>query len=496
MAKNLKTLLKNVFGVDVQDDTMLLGVAYDSRAVLPGDCFCAFAGSKADGRHFIEDAIEKGANAVLLENDLSMSEPMWYYYEGKSIPVYKLSKLPEKLGELAAWFYGYPSLNMKVIGVTGTNGKTSYCHLLASALHYLGFKTAVLGTLGYGFLGNLKPSMNTTLNAIDNQKLLAEFRDKGTECVVMEVSSHALDQGRVGGIYFAMTAFTNLTQDHLDYHRTMENYALTKSKLFSVDIPAIINQDDALGKKLLSTLDDTIAYSLAYQYFPKKFICASDYVCTREGVKVDFKSSFGSGSFSSPLIGEFNISNLLAVAASLLRLGVNIDDVIAVLPKLTAVPGRMERFGGGDLPTIYVDYAHTPDALEKALKALRPLSQGKLYCIFGCGGNRDKGKRAKMAAVAEAFSDLIMVTSDNSRLEDPELILEDIKQGFKEARYFIELDRTAAIRHILSVASSDDTILIAGKGRETVQDINHQKIPYSDIETVCKLLEETTCYTH
>lgn len=496
MAKNLKALLKNIFSVEAQEDTMLLGIAYDSRNVLPGECFCAFPGSQVDGRQFVREAIQKGANAVLLENDLSLTEPTWYYHEGKSIPVYKVAKLQDRLGALAAWFYGYPSLNMKVIGVTGTNGKTSYCHLLASALNHLGYKTAVLGSLGCGFLGNLKPSINTTLNAVENQKLLAEFRDKGAQYVVMEVSSHALDQGRVNGIHFAMTAFSNLTQDHLDYHHTMENYALAKQKLFSRSVPAVINYDDAMGEILLAITDDAFTYSLIERPVSEKFVYAIDYTCTQAGVSVKFNSSVGQGSFKSPLIGEFNVSNLLAVFATLLQLGVSLDKITETLPTLGSVPGRMEHFGGGACPTVYVDYAHTPDALEKALKALKTLSHGNLYCIFGCGGNRDVGKRAKMAAIAEELADIVMLTMDNPRLEDPMLIMKDIQQGFKKTRYFIELDRATAIQKILSMAKVNDIILIAGKGREMVQDMNHQKIPYSDIETVCKLLGEMACYTH
>jgi len=362
-------------------------------------------------------------------------------------------------------------------------------------LSELGYKTAVLGTLGYGYLGHLKPSLNTTLNAIENQKLLADFRDKGSEYVVMEVSSHALDQGRVNGIHFALTVFTNLTQDHLDYHQSMENYALTKAKLFSRGVPAVINYDDAMGRDLLTKLDDVIAYSLAYQAIQARFICSTDYVCMPTGSNIEFISSFGEGCFNSQLIGEFNVSNMLAVFASLLRLGVGIDRILATLPKLKPVPGRMERFGGGEWSTIYVDYAHTPDALEKALQALRPLSRGKLYCVFGCGGNRDRDKRAKMAAIAEKIADVVMVTSDNPRLEDPLAIIDDISQGFKDHGYLVEVDRAVAIQKILTMAKPHDTVLIAGKGRETVQEINHQKIPYSDIDTVTKLLEEEACST-
>lgn len=496
MAKNLKTLLRNVFNLEVQENTMLLGIAYDSRRVLSGECFCAYQGYSADGKQFIEEAIEKGANAILIENDFSSPTPDWHTHNGKRIPLYKLADLPEKLGQLAAWFYGYPSLNMKVIGVTGTNGKTSYSYLLATALSYLGVKTAFIGSLGYGYLGALKPSVNTTLNAVENQKLLAEFRDKGTEYIVMEVSSHALDQGRVNGIHFALTTFTNLTQDHLDYHETLEEYANAKEKLFSRSTPAIINYDDSLGRKLIARLDDCIAYSRYYQPIPTKYLCAAESQCNADGLNVNFMSSFGEGKFSSPLVGAFNVSNLLAVLASLLRLNFNFKAAEQVISKLTVVPGRMESFGGNGKPMVYVDYAHTPDALKQALSTLKAFCKGKLFCVFGCGGDRDRNKRGKMAAVVESLADYVIVTQDNPRTEDPDAIFSDLKQGFIGSNYAVELDRATAIKTVLAEAAENDLVLIAGKGREPFQEVGYEKHPYSDIETVIACLEEAACYTH
>lgn len=500
MAKNVRTLFHAVFGLNIDEDVMLLGIAYDSRRVQPGELFCAYQGYQADGRAYVDQAIEKGAKVILLENDLSIARPEWRHSHGRRVPIYKIANLKEKLGPMAAWFYGYPSQQLKVIGITGTNGKTSFCHLMAKALQALGYRCGVMGSLGNGFLDGLIPSDNTTMNAVEVQKQLAELRDKGAQLVAMEVSSHALDQGRVNGVEFALTVFSNLSQDHLDYHKTMKEYARSKQRLFDNQAPAIINMDDDFGIELIMELKQPLTVyttkHIILNEIKHKFVQAINVDLKRSGFAVFVNTSWGDDEFISRLIGEFNVSNCLAVLAALLNLDIPFQEAIEAMQSLEPVPGRMECFSRKSKPTVFVDYAHTPDALKQALKNLKPLCQGRLICVFGCGGDRDREKRPQMAAIAEQYADQVILTQDNIRHEDPVRIIADIMNGFSSLDHvIIEQDREKAIQYAIGQARQNDIVLIAGKGRENYLLIGDERHAFSDIAVVERCLKGAQCCT-
>lgn len=472
----LSLLLQNIIQVPSEIDLSIKGLALDSRQVKPGDLFFACQGSHSDGRLFIDQAIEKGAVAVL-------AEPYPEHRE-KKVPVIAIPQLNQKLSEIAARFYHHPGNSLDIVGITGTNGKTSSSHFIAAILKSCG----VIGTLGNGMYGDIKPSLLTTPDAITLQKTLAEFLSLGAKYVAMEVSSHSLDQGRVQHVPFKVGVFTNLTRDHLDYHGSMEAYGAAKKKLF--DNPwleyAVINIDDAFGLQLSQTLHQQVfAYSTTLKKHAGPLTYVKNMTMDSAGISAYIASPWGEGELRSRLIGQFNLSNLLAVLTTLSLLGMPFQRILKEMSLLQPVPGRMQTFGGGDHPLIVVDYSHTPDALEKALVALRAHCHGKLYSVFGCGGDRDKGKRPIMASIAEKLADSVIVTDDNPRTEDPASIVADIMKGFKEPHNIIvQHDRSKAIKDVIHYAKQGDCVLIAGKGAETYQQIGEQKIPFSDIDQV------------
>ncbi len=410
------------------------------------------------------------------------------------VPVIWIDRLHAQVGEIASRFYGRPSEAMHVVGVTGTNGKTSTVQLIAQALHHLGYRSATIGTLGAGLHGQVEEGERTTPDAIHVQELLASFRDAGATHVAMEVSSHALEQGRVGAVTFGTAVFTNLTRDHLDYHGSMEAYGDAKAKLFGWPTltHAVINVDDAFGRELLGRTPDRVrklrvsaAGDLASD------VRASNIVTSAEGIRFDLHTPWGARAVQTHLIGRFNVDNLLAVAAVLGALGESFDRMIDAVSALQPVNGRMSRLGGHrGQPLVVVDYAHTPDALEQSLHAVRAHCEGRLICVFGCGGERDAGKRPLMGAIAERLADVAIVTDDNPRGENGDAIVAQIMAGFAHPdAAVVQRDRALAIAEALRIARPGDAVLIAGKGHETYQEGAAGKRPFDDLAVARAALE-------
>ncbi len=441
---------------------MIERLSSDSRRCAPGVAFLAYPGEAADGRAYIGDAIARGASAVLWDDAGFSWMTEW------RIPNVSVSKLKEKAGVLAHQLYGRPSEALWVCGVTGTNGKTSCSQWLAALLGRRGTKAGVIGTLGAGFPGALKPLSNTTPDALETQFLLKDFLGKGAQAVAMEVSSHGLAQGRVNGVRFACALFTNLSHDHLDYHGSMAAYAEAKARLFETAGlgAAVLNLDDPLGIELARRLRDqmrgrvrTIGYSLEPREAPV------DQRIVAGQLDVD----------AIPVLGRFNVSNALGVLGCLVANGVSFDEGASLLAGLPPVPGRMQAVG--EEPLVVIDYAHSPDALDNVLRALRPVALergGRLAVLFGAGGDRDSSKRPLMGAVAARLADRVLVTSDNPRSEDPAAIIAQI--GLEET----EVDRARAIEKIILDSDEKDVVLIAGKGHENYQEIAGRRLPFSD----------------
>ena len=464
------------------------GLTLDSRRVQRGDAFFALRGGQAHGITFAAGAVQRGARVVLAE------APAPDEVEPLEVPVLWIDGLRAQVSEIAARFYNRPSESMRVVGVTGTNGKTSCVQLLAQALTLLGHRAASIGTLGAGVHGQLREGERTTPDAISVQALLAEFRDARVGHVAMEVSSHALEQGRVAAVDFEVAAFTNLTRDHLDYHGSMEAYGAAKAKLFAWPglRSAVINIDDAFGRELAAQLPtgvQALRFSMADD--SEAQVAASAIVTSAEGLAFQLRTPWGTRAIHSHLIGRFNVANLLAVVACLGALGEPFARVVEAVEQLQPVNGRMSRLGGlRGQPLVVVDYAHTPDALEQALTAVRAHCAGKLICVFGCGGERDAGKRPLMGEIAARLADVAIVTDDNPRGEDGDAIVAQIVAGMVAARAMtVERDRAVAIADALQLAHAGDVVLIAGKGHETYQDGATGKRPFDDLAVAHAVLE-------
>ena len=474
-------------------DLVVRGLSLDSRSVREGDAFFALRGTRAHGITFAPAASARGAAAILADTaGAATPRPMH-----ATTPTLWIDGLREKLGALAARFFGEPSRSLTVIGVTGTNGKTSTVQLLAQALNRLGRRAATIGTLGAGLPDTFRAGERTTPDAIALQGLFAEFRDAGASDVAMEVSSHALEQGRVDGTRFVLAIFTNLTRDHLDYHGTMHAYGAAKQRLFGFQglRHAIVNRDDAFGRELLATLPEGVQ-ALAYGIDDAEADASASAIEAHiGGLRFNLRLPSGEGMVSTRLLGRFNVSNLLAVAAALHALGVGFADIAATLAVLEPVAGRMNRLGGeSGQPLVVIDYAHTPDALEQALASLRAHCDGRLVCVFGCGGERDVGKRPQMAAIAERLADVVIVTDDNPRGEDGDAIVADILTGFSETAVVrVERDRARAITLAVREAQAGDLILVAGKGHEPYQEITGARIAFDDRVVARAALEARSC---
>jgi UDP-N-acetylmuramoyl-L-alanyl-D-glutamate--2,6-diaminopimelate ligase len=504
-------------------EILVRGLALDSRQVRPGDAFVALAGTQAHGLAFAAGAAARGAVVVLAEKPGEGIRD-WGFGESGGVPVVWVEDLREQLGAIAARFYGEPSQALHVVGVTGTNGKTSTVQLLAQALEHAGRRAATIGTLGAGLYGALREGERTTPDAIAVQALLADFRDAGASHVAMEVSSHALEQGRVNAVAFELAVFTNLTRDHLDYHGTMDAYGAAKQRLFAWPglRAAIVNVDDAFGRTLAATLHRHPGQGMAgtqtqggkesqgmagnqtqggkelIRYGIERAdadVVASAIESTAAGLAFHLRTPWGEGRVATHLLGRFNVSNLLAVAACLGRLGLAFDAIRAALEALQPVAGRMSRLGGSATqPLVVVDYAHTPDALEQALTSLRAHCAGQLVCVFGCGGERDAGKRPQMGAIAEALADRLIVTDDNPRGEDGDAIVAQIVAGLARPQAAtVERDRAGAISLAIAAGRPGDIVLIAGKGHEPYQEVAGVKQPFDDLAVARRVLELRAC---
>jgi len=487
-------LLEAIPGHDLDGDSSveITGIAYDSRTVRDGYLFVAIKGHNQDGHIYLMEAVNRGAAALVAEG-----------FEGLSadIPKVRVKDSRKALSGLSARFYEDPCKDIELIGVTGTNGKTTITYLIESILSATGARPGVIGTINSRFLGDVRPSSVTTPESLDLMRTLREMADRGATHVVMEVSSHALDQGRTGDCPFSVGVFTNLTRDHLDYHRTMEEYFEAKSRLFRGMIKdrhgrkgvAVINMDDPKGEVLRAiSKTDVLTYGLGKDCD----VHATDISTDRNGLKAAIKLPGGEIRIISSLIGSVNMYNILAAVAAARALGIDPDKIAEGISELKSVPGRLESVTNKRGLTIIVDYSHTPDALIKAQAILRPLTAGRLITVFGCGGDRDRGKRPEMGMAAGDLSDIVFITSDNPRTENPDSIIRQIEEGivktmprkleWKEGQkvggtgYFIEPDRRKAIAKAVSIANEKDIVLIAGKGHEDYQIIGKEKIYFDD----------------
>lgn len=458
------------------------GLALDSRSVRAGDVFLAVAGGSVDGRDYIDMAFAAGAVAVVADAPLDPAQ--W------PLPVIVVDQLAVRLSDIAGRFHGQPSHDMNVIGITGTNGKTSSAWMVAQLLEATGQPCGLMGTLGNGRVAGLQNSVNTTPDPLLTQSLLADWQAGGAKWAAMEVSSHGLAQNRVAAVRFSAAIFTNLSQDHLDFHGSMSAYGDEKARLFNwpeLNV-AVINRDDPFGRQLMArtSAKQVIDYSLKDS---AAAVFVDQIICSEKGISAVLHSAWGDIVIASPLLGAFNLANLTAASAALLALGITAAEIEAAIPVMEAVPGRLECLRSSDGVLVVVDYAHTSDALSKALEAVRALAAGEVYCIFGCGGNRDQGKRSAMGAVAERGADHIIVSSDNPRTESPEAIAADICSGML-ALPAIELDREQAIRKAIEAAKPGDVVLIAGKGHEQYQQFADEVRPFSDANVARAALAE------
>ena len=491
--QNYSKLLSDLFdGLSMINSSIAVsGLAIDSREVKPGDLFMAYRGTYVNGIEYIDAAIKAGAIAVAIDAEEIMDETKL------SVPLIKVNRLRQQVGIIASRFYEEPSKAIQVIGVTGTNGKTTVSYLIAQTLSMCGKHSALIGTLGYGRFKQIESGHMTTPDPIKLHSLFANWRNE-IDSVAMEVSSHALDQGRVAGVEFDIAVFTNLSRDHLDYHHSLESYGEAKSLLFKFPglKHAVINADDDYGKKLIKELlgkVDLVAYTLnknQSEYRDIRVVSCDVKQLDELTTRLTVESPWGTEVINTSLLGIFNLENILAAFSVLCLTGISTEETAKAISGFNGIPGRMEYFSAKDKPLLVVDYAHTPDALEKALKALRPYCKGKLYCVFGCGGDRDTGKRKQMGMIAESLADNVVLTNDNPRSEKPEHIVKQILVGIKaKDKVTIRYDRSDAITNTFLNADKDDVVLIAGKGHETTQQIGKDLLPFSDRELARRLTE-------
>jgi UDP-N-acetylmuramoyl-L-alanyl-D-glutamate--2,6-diaminopimelate ligase len=477
-----------------RDDVDILGISYDSKEVGRGFLFVAMKGEKTDGHKYIQSAINSGAKAVLLEEIPGTTS--------KNVSFIQVEDTKSALAEVSANFLGHPTMELTLIGITGTNGKTTITYLLESIWQEWGKNAGVIGTVDYRFLGRKIPSVRTTPESLDLMNLFKDMVASGVEYVAMEVSSHALDRKRVLGCHFDGAVFTNLSQDHLDYHGTIQNYFEAKKKLFSEVLGksekrekfCVINIDDPYGREIAKDATGKIvSYSIANSlgvYSEKTDI-------TSGGIRALVNTPWGKVDINSKLFGKHNLYNILAAVATALSMGIGIDFVEKGISNVTSVPGRLDKIENQFGITILVDYAHTPDALRNVLTAVRPFTQRKLILVFGCGGDRDPIKRPIMGRIGREFSDVIILTSDNPRTEPPERIMDEIEKGVfdidsDKKPYFRISDRHDAIRKAIEIAGSGDTVLLAGKGHESYQIVGTKKIPFDDREIAGRIILEKT----
>ncbi|MHB8840184.1 MAG: UDP-N-acetylmuramoyl-L-alanyl-D-glutamate--2,6-diaminopimelate ligase [Candidatus Aquicultor sp.] len=481
--KKLETILeavtiKNIIG-DIERD--ILGLAYDSRRVKKDDLFFCINGLKADGHEFAHKAQEAGATAVVVERvlpDITVTQIV-------------VDNTREAMAKMASAFFDYPTRNLKLIGITGTNGKTTTSYMVESVLSAAGYKTGMLGTVEYRIGSERIPVDRTTPESLDLQEFFARMVDAGVDAAVIEVSSHAIDLLRVEACEFDVVVFTNLSQDHLDYHGTIEEYFKVKKRIFDMTgVNQVINIDDEYGRKLLRTGERK---QLRYSLKDKVEVYASGIVLRADGSTMKLHAGSRIIGVDLKMPGLYNISNALAAASASIAVGIDVEKIKVGLEELEFVPGRFERVDAGQAFTVIVDYAHTPDSLEKVLTAARQLTEGRLITLFGCGGDRDKGKRPMMGRIAAELSDTVIITSDNPRSEDAMQVIMEINNGIEESllsRCVIEENRRNAIVMALEGAQEGDFVVIAGKGHEQGQEIAGGKLPFDDREIAVELLRE------
>jgi len=478
---------KRVVGVPPR---FVTGVTADSRRVRPGDCFVAVPGFRQDARRFVPDAVRAGARLVVTEGavvpDVDVAQVL-------------VPSARQAVARLAGAWYGHPSRALTLVGITGTNGKTTTSYLCEALLRAAGLATGVIGTVQYVVGGEVRPAGQTTPEALELQAMLAEMRTRGVRGVAMEVSSHALALHRVDGLEFDVAVFTNLTQDHLDFHGTLDAYRSAKRRLFELLAGsmkrgrlAIVNADDPSSAAMVAGLEvETLAFGLG----AGARVRAEAFTSALDGIRMTVATPRGRLEVSSPLIGEHNVMNLLAAIGVGLALGLEPPPIAEALRGVAAVPGRFEQVRAGQPFLVVVDYAHTPDALERVLTTARKLTAGRLGVVFGCGGDRDRGKRPLMGAIAARLADRLWVTSDNPRSERPGTIVDEILAGVRRAvgaadRWVAEPDRATAIRLALDWARAGDTLVIAGKGHETYQIVGAEVLPFDDRDVARRLLAE------
>lgn len=453
-------------------DARISGVSYDSRRVGAGDIFVCVPGHLTDGHAFASDAVARGAAALCVERRL-----------GLGVPELVTTSARIAMGRIASFLYGHPADDLDVLAVTGTNGKTTTAFLLDAILRAAGRKTGLIGTVETRIGAGAKPGVRTTPESVDLHRLFAEMRAAGVDAVAMEVTSHALALHRVERVRFAAAAFTNLSQDHLDFHASMEDYFNAKRSLFVPGrvVAGAVNVDDPYGRRLAGEVDVPV---LTFGLSPDADVRAEKVEMTPEGTSFVIVGPATEIEIETSLVGSFNVSNCLAAAATALQAGLDGPEVATGIASLSAVPGRFESVVAGQPFPVIVDYAHTPDSLDNVLRAARSLARGRLICVFGCGGDRDRGKRPLMGAVAATLADVIVVTSDNPRSESPEAIVGEIVEGIVGVRAAgpdaVLVDRRAAIEHALRVAVEGDVVVIAGKGHEIGQEFHDQKVPFDD----------------
>ena len=475
-------------------DSEVKGLSTNSLACQPGDLFIGMPGTRVDGGEFWSGAIAAGAIAAIV-SPAAASKALNHPEAASNACIIPAENMSQVCAQLAAAFYHHPAQTLKLVGVTGTNGKTTTTHLIEFFLNQAQKSPALLGTLYTRWKGYQQTAAHTTPFAVELQRQLADAIDAGCDHGVMEVSSHALAQGRVQGCTFELSVFTNLTQDHLDYHADMEEYFAAKALLFNPDYLkglAVINLDDAYGKRLIQALPEAKVWSYSTQD-SRADLWMSDLSYGADSVSGVLHTPKGDTQFMSPLVGQFNLENLLAAVGAVLHLGLDLDAIAAALPHFSGVPGRMEQvqIATDQDISVIVDYAHTPDSLENMLKAARPFITGQMICVFGCGGDRDRTKRPQMGRIAADLADAVYVTSDNPRTEDPQRILEDVVAGIPETVTPIVMgDRAAAIRAAILNAQSGDGVLIAGKGHEDYQILGTEKIHFDDREQAKAALME------
>jgi UDP-N-acetylmuramyl-tripeptide synthetase len=504
LIKAVKPLCAGQKGARESTDPEIKSVHYRAQDVEPGGLFVAIAGHAADGHDFIEAAIKKGAVAVVSQKELR-----------SEIPHIQVADTRQTLADIAAWFYGRPSQRLTVIGITGTNGKTTTAYLVESILQQAGCSVGVIGTINYRYAGKLFDNPITTPESLDLQRILADMLRAGVSHVVMEASSHAIDLYRIRGCWFDVAVFINLSQDHLDFHGNMQSYWASKKRLFSDYLlagpkkdqaVAVINCNSSHGQELANSLQ---VPAIKVGSGPDDTVRTASVKCDLNGIAGEIETPGGNFDFKSELVGAHNLENILCAAGVGLALNLATDDLKSGINAVAAIPGRLERIGNDSGRFVYVDYAHTPDALENVIRALRAVTADRIICVFGCGGDRDSKKRPLMGEIAARLCDLAVITSDNPRTEEPMAIIDqilagtrkingrhysptDLQSGFNEKGYVVEADRQRAIQLGISVSRNSDTVLIAGKGHETYQILGTSTIAFDDREEARKALCDVT----